>query len=287
MENIVESILLQSLNGMSFIAILALIGIGLGIQLIMMEVVNIAHSEFLMLGAYITLLFIPILDNFWIGAVLAVILVGLFSLIFERTIIRPLYRRPLDTLLATWGAGIVIRELVGFIFGRQYKSIGLPISGFVSFWGIEYSAYRLFIIIVVIIVLLAVIAFFFKTEYGLKARAIMTNREMASAVGVNTYRVNQLVFALGAGLAALAGALISPIYSVGPYMGLEWLVGAFFVVVIGGVQTIWGPFAGAVVIGGAQGVVEYFLQPVVAQIIILAVAIIVIRSRPKGLFIRS
>ena len=279
-----EFVLVQFFNGLSFAAILGLIGVGLAITLGMMGVINLAHGEFLMLGAYVVWLSNQFIANFWVGVVLAVIAVGLFSLIIERTLIRSLYQRPMETILATWGAGIIIRELVKLIFGKDNKVIEAPITGFVSFWGIDYSAYRMFIISIAIVILGAVVIFFLKTDFGVRARAILANKDMASALGINTVRVNQMTFALGAGLAALAGALIAPIYIAGPYMGLDWLVGAFFVVVIGGVGSIWGPIGGASVIGGSQGVVEFFMTPVVAKVIVLAVAIVVVRFKPKGLF---
>jgi urea ABC transporter permease protein UrtB len=279
-----ESVVTQFFNTLSFMAIYSLIGIGLAVMLSMMGVINLAHGEFLMLGAYVAWLSNLFLHNFWVGVILAMIVVGLFSLIIECTVIRALYERPLDTILATWGIGIVLRELTRLVFGKSYKFIEVPIPGSISFWGIEYSAYRFFIIALTVAVLLGVLLFFHKTEYGVQARAIMANKEMSGALGINTRRVNQLVFALGASLAALAGAILAPIYTAGPYMGLQWLVGAFFVVVIGGVSSILGPIGGATVMGGSQGVVEYFLNPVVAQVIVLVIAIIVVRLRPRGLF---
>jgi len=279
-----EAALTQILNGLSFIAIFSLIGVGLAILLGMMGVINLAHGEFVMLGAYGVWLSGFVFHNFWIGLILAVVMVALFSLLIERTLIRPLYKRPLDTILATWGLGIVLRELAQVVFGKSDRMVEAPIPGFASVLGINYSAYRLFVIAMAIIVLSGVVIFFLKTDYGLRARAIIFNKEMASALGVNTERVNQLMFGMGAGLAALAGGLISPIYVDSPYMGLQWVVGAFFVVVIGGVGSIWGPIGGGVVMGGSQGIVEFFMSPVVAQIIILLVAIVVVRLRPKGLF---
>ncbi len=279
-----ESALVQFFNGLSYAAILGLIGVGLAITLGLMGVINLAHGEFLMLGAYVVWLSNFVFANFWVGVVLAVVSVALFGLVIERVLIRYLYHRPMDTILATWGLGIVIRELVMTIFGKNNKVIEAPFTGFVSFLGIEYSAYRLFIIGAAIVVLIGVLVFFLRTDFGLKARAILANKEMASSLGINTDRVNMITFAMGAGLAALAGALIAPIFIAGPYMGLEWLVGAFFVVVIGGVGSIWGPIGGASVIGGSQGVVEYFLNPVVAKVIILLIAIVVVRMRPQGLF---
>ena len=279
-----EAALTQFLNGLSFVAIFGLIGVGLAVLLGLMGVINLAHGEFVMLGAYVVWLSGFVFHNFWIGLILAVITVALFSLLIERTLIRPLYKRPLETILATWGLGIVLRELAQVVFGKSDRMVEAPIPGFVSVLGVHYSAYRLFVIGMAIIVLFGVIIFFLKTDYGLRARAIIFNKEMASALGVNTERVNQLMFGMGAGLAALAGALISPIYVDSPYMGLQWVVGAFFVVVIGGVGSIWGPIGGATVMGGSQGIVEFFMSPVVAQIIILVVAIVVVRLRPKGLF---
>jgi len=279
-----EYVLIQSLNSLSFVAIFILIALGLAILLGMMGVINLAHGEFVMLGSYVVWVSNFVFHKFWIGVILAVVLVSLFSLIIERTLIRTLYKRPFDTLLATWGLGIILREGSKFVFGKADRMVESPVPGFVSFLGIEYSAYRLFIIAITIIILFGVIIFFLKTEYGLRARAIIFNKEMASALGINTDRVNQLMFAMGAGLAALAGALICPIYVFSPYTGLLWLVPAFFVVVIGGVGSIWGPIGGGIVMGGSQGVVEFFISPVVAKIFILLIAIIVVRLRPRGLF---
>jgi len=279
-----EGILIQFLNGMSFIAILALIGVGLAVLLGMMGVINLAHGEFVMLGAFMVWALGSVIHNFWIGVIVAVITVALFGLLVERALIRALYRRPLDTILATWGLGILIREMAKLVFGKSDKMVEAPFPGFISFLGIEYSSYRLFVIAMAIIVLGGVVLWFLKTDYGMRARAIMFNKEMASALGVNTVRTNQFVFVLGAGLAGLAGALISPIYVNSVYMGLQWLVGSFFVVVIGGVGSIWGPIGGATVMGGSQGFVEYFMSPVVAKIIILVIAIVVVRLKPRGLF---
>jgi urea ABC transporter permease protein UrtB len=282
-----ESVVTQFFNTLSFMAIYSLVGIGLAVMLSMMGVINLAHGEFLMLGAYAAWLSNQFVHNFWTAVVLAVIAVGVFSLIIERTVIRVLYQRPLDTILATWGVGIVIREVTRLVFGKSYKFIEVPVPGFVTFWGIEYSAYRLLIIVLTIGVLTAVFFFFHRTEYGLQARAIMANKEMSAALGINTTRVNQFIFGLGASLAALAGAILAPIYTAGPYMGLEWLVGAFFVVVIGGVSSVFGPMGGATVMGGARGATEYFLNPVLAQVIVLVIAIFVVRLRPRGLFAAS
>jgi urea transport system permease protein len=279
-----EAVINQFLNGLSFVAVLGLIGVGLAVLLGMMGVINLAHGEFVMLGAYMVWVSGFIFHNFWVGLALAVVAVGLFSLLIERALMRPLYQRPMETILVTWGLGIILRELVKLVFGKSDRLVEAPIPGFVSIWGVHYSAYRLFVICMAIVVLFSVVAFFLTTEYGLRARAIIFNRQMASALGVNVARVNQLMFALGAGLAALAGGLISPIYVDSPYMGLQWVVGAFFVVVIGGVGNIWGPIGGATVMGGSQGITEYYLSPVVAQIIVLLVAIVVVRLRPTGLF---
>jgi len=279
-----EAVINQCLNGLSFIAILGLIGVGLAVLLGMMGVINMAHGEFVMLGAYLVWVAGFVVHNFWIGMVLAVIVVALFSLLIERALIRPLYKRPMETILVTWGLGIVIRELAKQVFGKSDKVVQAPIPGFVSILGVQYSAYRFFVICMSFVVLLGTVAFFMRTEHGLRARAIIFDRQMASALGVNVGTANQLMFAIGAGLAALAGALIAPIYVESPYMGLQWVVSAFFVVVIGGVGNIWGPLGGATVMGGSQGIVEYYLSPVVAQIVILSVAIVVVRLRPTGLF---
>ena len=279
-----DELLIQLLNILSFIAIFGLIGVGLAVLLSLMGVINLAHGEFVMLGAYVTWWSNLTFHNYWIGLILAVISVGLFSLIIERSLIRGLYERPMETILATWGLGIVLREIAKLIFGKSYRIVEAPFPGFVSFWGIQYSAYRLFLILTGTIVLFGVVVFFLKTDYGLRARAIIFNKEMASALGVNTDRINQVMFAMGASLAALAGALICPIYVTYADMGMPWLVGSFFVVVIGGVGSIWGPIGGSVVYGGSQGITEFFMSVVASQIIVLLIAIAVVRLRPFGLF---
>lgn len=265
-------------------AIFALIGVGLAVTLGLMGVINLAHGEFMMLGAYTAWLCLAFIPNFWVCIAIATLAVGIFSLIVERTLIRTLYRRPMETILATFGLGIVLQEAVRAVFGKNDKVIEAPITGFTSIFATTFSSYRLLIIAITIIVLTGVVLFFLKTDYGLKARAIMANREMASALGINTTRVNQLVFAIGAGLAALAGALIAPIAAARPYMGADWIVEALFVVVLGGVGSIWGPIGGATVIGGAKGIVEFFMSIVGAKMVVLAICILVIRIKPKGLF---
>lgn len=282
-----EAVVTQVLNGLSFIAILGLIGIGLAVLLGMMGIINLAHGEFVMLGAYVVWSSNFITRNFWVGVVLAVIAVVIFSLIVERLIIRLLYKRPLDTILATWGLGIVIREIAKLVFGKSDKMVAAPFPGFSDILGVHYSSYRLFVIATAVVVISAVVLFFLKTDCGIKARAIIHNDRMASALGVDTVRMNQFMFAFGAGLAGLAGALISPIYVNSAYMGLQWLVSSFFVVVIGGVGSIFGPIGGATVMGGSQGLVEYFMSPVVAQMLILVIAIIVVKLKPRGLFAQN
>jgi urea transport system permease protein len=279
-----EAAITQVLNGLSFIAILSLIGIGLAVLLGMMGVINLAHGEFVMLGAYVVWSSNLLFHNFWIGLILAVVVVVIFSLIVERLLIRVLYKRPLDTILATWGLGMIVRELAQLVFGKSDKMVEAPFPGFSNIFGVHYSTYRLFVIVMAILIVSGVVLFFLKSEYGMRARAIIHNERMASALGVDTVRTNQFMFAFGAGLAGLAGALISPIYVNSAYMGLQWLVSSFFVVVIGGVGSILGPIGGATVMGGSQGFVEYFMSPVVAQILILLIAIAIVRLKPRGLF---
>jgi branched-chain amino acid transport system permease protein/urea transport system permease protein len=280
----VDSIMFQFLTTINFIAIFALIGIGLAVTLGMMGVINLAHGEFMMLGAYATWLFLFVMPNFWICVALAAVAVALFSLIIERTLIRALYKRPMRTILATFGLGIILQELVQAIFGKKDKVIEAPFTGYVEVLGTIFSSYRLVIIGISIVVLAGVILFFMKTDYGLKARAIMANKEMASALGINTKRVNQLIFAIGAGLAALAGGLIAPIVATRPNLGADYIIDAFFVVVLGGVGSIWGPIGGAMSIGATKGVVEFFMNIVGARMMVLVMCIIIIRIKPKGLF---
>lgn len=279
-----NAVVIQALNGLSIGAILVLVALGLAIIFGLMGVINLAHGEFFMLGAYTVVGVYALVPNFWVGLAVAPLAVGTLGLLVETTLIRRLYNRPLDTLLATWGLSIVFRQLVRLIMGPGHFNIANPIIGNVSFLGINYPIFRLFIIGVTVLVVALMAWFWLRTDLGLQCRAVITNRRMASAVGIDQRRISRLVFAAGAAAAGLAGAIMSPYVTINPEMGLDFLARSFLVVTLGGIGTLFGVLGGGVVIGGLEGLVSYHTPPVVAQITVLLLAVIMLRFRPRGLF---
>lgn len=276
----------QFLNSLSLSMILVLIALGLAIIFGLMGVINLAHSELFMLGAYTVVAVNQFVNtNFWLGLILAPIVVGLIGYLMEKGIINHLYKRPLDTLLVTWGISIVLRQLVKIVIGPGHKMVLPPITGVVTLLpGVNYPIYRLFIIGVTILILVGVFYAFLKTNLGLQCRAVIANRQMASALGINTYKCDSLVFSIGAGLAGLAGAIMSPLITVNTEMGLAFIAKSFFVVILGGLGNILGVVGGSLVIGFAESALSYWYSSIVAQIVVLFLAIVVIRFKPKGLF---
>ena len=280
-----DTVLIQLLSTLSLASILILVGMGLGVILSLMGIINLAQGEFLMLGAYSVYLVDQVngLPDFWVGLIVAPVIVGVIALLVERGLIRYLYERPLDTLLATWGLGIVLREGVSLIFGPEEKSVRGPFTGSVTFLGVTYPTYRIFLIGISAVIVVGFVLLFMRTSFGLRVRATMERRSMAEAVGINTKRINAATFAIGAALAGLAGALISPIYVVSPEMGLSWLVPAFLVVIIGGMGSVYGAIAGGLVIAALQANLEYELPISTAQALVFIAAILIVRLRPRGL----
>ena len=279
-----SSFIIQVLNGFNLILILILVALGLVIIFGLMQVINIAHGEFFLLGAYTVLMAQWGGINFWVGLILAPIVLGLIGLALEFLCIRYLYERPLDTILATWGLSIGIKQFIIIVFGPAGQMITHPLPAMVRFSGIEYPAYRIFTMVASIAVIIFTLYVFLRTDYGLKARAVIENRNMASVLGINTRNMYRATFVFGSALAGLAGGIMSPLMSVDPQMGLGYLIPAFLAIIIGGTGTLYGVLAGGSIIGGADNIFSYLVSPVGAQIIIFSIAIIVIRIRPQGLF---
>ena len=288
------SILNQALNGIGIVGILLLTGLGLAITFGVMRIINLAHGEFIMLGAYIA---------FWMQSTFkldllltipfAFIGTALIGAITERTIIRRLYGRPLETLLATWGLSIVLQGVVKLIFTAQLKYVKSPpyLSGNITFISdaagsplVAISYYRLFIILIALALLGLTLFLFYGTAWGNQVRAVTQNRDMAKCLGVNTQVVDMMTFAYGCGLAGVAGAVIAALKSVAPPMGQDYLVDAWMVVVTGGVDKIVGILAGSILIGESNAIIAFILNDPLARVLVLAAVIILIRYRPEGLF---
>jgi len=284
-SSMLNFVLTSVLNGVSLAAVLILISLGLAIIFGLRGVINLAHGEFFMLGAYT----VWVTENaglppFWAGFVLAPLVTALAGWIIERSFIQFLYRRPIETLLGTWGVSIVLRELVRIVIGPEHHYATQPITGQFELLGFSYPLYRIAIILFTAAVVALMVYLFAHTDFGLRVKATISDRGMAEAVGINTSRVDQMVFVLGAGLAGLAGAVMSPVVAINPNMGLDYFARTFLVVIIGGIGSMLGVLGGGSLIGMLEAGLSAFLKPIVAQVIVLVMAILVIRLRPQGIF---
>jgi branched-chain amino acid transport system permease protein/urea transport system permease protein len=279
----VEPVVIQLLNGLSIASILIMVSLGLAVIFGMLGIINLAHGEFFMLGADCVATATAWGLSPWWGIAAAPIVVGLVGMAAQVTIIKPLYRRPLDTLLATWGLSIVIRQVVRLIYGSGQMMAGSLVTGSTSLFGFSYPTYRLFIILVTVVIVGLTFLLYFRSDFGLRIRMVIANRSMAGALGVNTQSTDLWAFAIAAAMVGFAGAIMSPLIVINPDMGLAYLSRAFIVVIIGGIGHLYGVIAGGVAIGGTEAALSFYLRPVVAQILVVFIAVVLIRIRPQGL----
>lgn len=278
------SLLTQFLNGATLVSVLILVSIGLAIIFGVMGVINLAHGEFFILGAYTVIAADAMKLSAWWGIALAPVIVGLFGGLVELGIIRFLYKRPLETLLATWGLSIVIRQLMRIVFGVGYRASPHPLLGDLTVWGFSYPIYRVFLMIICVLVIIVTFYVFYRTDFGLKIRAITQDVEMASALAINTSRMYLSTFVFGSALAGLAGALMTPEITISPEAGVNFLARSFFVVILGGIGGLAGVLGGGLVVGELETFLSYLISATTAQAAVLVIAIIIIRFRPRGLF---
>lgn len=290
---------MQAFNGISLFTILLLMSLGLAIVFGLMGVINMAHGELMALGAYATYVTAKVcealLPSWWLAAYLFIAIPVAFAVTFaagyaiERGLIRHLYNRPLDTLLATWGLSLILQQAYRSIFGAQEVSVPLP-GWLAGAWEptaeLQFPLNRLFIVALTAVVAAVVYWLLYRTRWGLEVRSVMQNRPMASAVGINTARVDALTFALGAGLAGIAGSVFTMVGSTNPGTGQLYIVDAFIVVVFGGVQSLLGTALSGFTIAESQTVLEALMSGSMARVSILALVIVVLYFRPQGLFAR-
>jgi urea transport system permease protein len=282
--------------GLSLGSVLLLAALGLAITFGLMGVINMAHGEMLMLGAYTTFvvqnLFLTYLPEFFSAYLLLAIPAAFFvsgatGIVLERTIIRHLYGRPLETLLATWGIGLILIQSVRLLFGAQNVEVANPdwLSGGIAITqGLVLTYNRIATIIFAGLVVTLVWILFQRTRLGLNVRAVVQNRSTAAAMGINTHTVDMWTFGLGSGIAGLGGVALSQLGNVGPELGQAYIVDSFMVVVLGGVGKITGAIAGALTLG----LVNKFLEPttgaVLGKIMVLVFIILFLQKRPQGMF---
>ena len=283
--------------GISLGSVLLLAAIGLAVTFGVMGVINMAHGEMIMLGAYTTFVVQEVFrvtmppkpsasicwpqsrPRFWSRQPSACLI--------ERGCIRFLYGGPLETLLATWGVSLILQQMVRSLFGANNREVANPdwISGAISIGGgVSVTVSRVYIVIFCLVVVAALAAFIRYSRFGLQMRAVTQNRGMASAMGIRTGQVDALTFALGSGIAGVAGVALSQISNVSPNLGQSFIVDSFMVVVFGGVGSLWGTIVGAF----GLGIVNKFLEPVsgaiLGKVVVLVIIILFIQKRPRGLF---
>ncbi|GLU27933.1 MULTISPECIES: ABC transporter permease subunit [Brucella/Ochrobactrum group] len=276
-------VLIAGLEILSSVASLILIAIGLAIVFGMMRVINLAHGEFLMLGAYTAITAVSLGVNFYIAVlVVAPIVVGILGLIVERLVIRHLYGRIIDTMLATWGLSLLFVGLITTVFGNTTTGISSPISA-VTIGSANVSGYKFFIIGVAVLVVGALVLLLKKTEFGLIARATMQNPDMASAVGIDPKRTYALTFGLGAALAGLAGGIMAPITGVMPSIGASFVAKAFITVIGGGASVVAGTLSASTLFGTVNQVTSFLTTPVLGEVAMLLAAVVLVRLMPQGI----
>jgi urea transport system permease protein len=270
-------------NVLTSIAELLLLVIGLGVIYGLMRIINLAHGEFLMLGAYATVLSAHAGVNIWVAMlVVAPVFVGLFGLLVERTLIRFLYGRMIDTMLATWGLSLAMIGLVTSLFGTTVRGVSAPLGSF-AIGPYDASLYGVFTIVVAVLAVLGLWVLLRMTRFGLVVRATMQNPDMAAALGVPPGRVYMATFALGAALTGLAGGIIAPVAGVAPGMGAAYVAKAFITVLGGGAAIITGSAIASALFGAIDQVVTFLTTPVFGQVALLCFAVVMIRVLPQGI----
>lgn len=266
---------------MSTAGILFIVSCGLLLIFGVMKIINFAHGGFLTLGGYAPLLITQMGWNPWFGAPLAFALGLVFGAVVERLVVKPLHARPLDAILATWGLGIIIGQVITLIFGRGVQFVQSPLEGTVHVLGTDYSLYRLALVGLACLVAAGIGLVLNGTRLGLITRAVTMNESLARALGVNSAWVRLSSFAIGAGLACLAGALITPLSSVDPNMGVPWLTNAFMLAMISGTSLVSLALS-SVVLGAAQVLISVHVSPILGSLTIVVLGAVALRIRPEG-----
>jgi len=291
-----ETLITQLFNGISVSSILLLAALGLAITFGLMGIINMAHGEFIMIGAYTTYVvqnlfraYLPdkIFGLYSIAAlILSFLVAALFGLVLEKLIVRRLYGKAADSLLVTWGVSLILQQLARSIFGAPNVAVDAPafLENSLKLGTINLPYKRLFILIIAIGALILVYILMYHTRYGRNIRAVMQNRDMAAGLGVNTKRVDALTFSMGCGLAGLAGCTLTWIGSIGPTLGTNYIVDTFMCVVVGGAGSIVGTVFGAAFIGIGGTAFEFISNASIGKVLIFACVIILLQFRPKGIF---
>jgi urea transport system permease protein len=287
---------MQGFSGLSLFCVFLLMALGLAIIFGQMQVINMAHGEFLTIGAYTTYLLSVLTEKhlpgfmdyyFFLAIVVAFIIAFIVGYLVELGMVRHLYKRPLDTLLATWGLSLIMQQIFRSAFGAREVSPTLPdwLLGSVQVTDvIEIPINGILVVIVTLFMTIGVFYMLYKSRWGLRIRATTQNRVMSGAAGINTKKVDRYTFAFGCGIAGIAGAVFTTIASTGPTSGSLYIVDTFLVVVFGGAASLLGTIASAFSIAQAQSIMEFFLSGSMAKVLTLLTVIIILMIKPEGLF---
>ncbi|HEY0561787.1 MAG TPA: urea ABC transporter permease subunit UrtB [Methylophilus sp.] len=294
MADIGNIVVMQGFSGLSMFTVLLLMALGLAIIFGQMGVINMAHGEFMAIGAYTTVMISKLaatygfVNYYFIFAILIAFglafIVGYFV---EFAMIRHLYKRPLDTLLATWGLSLVMQQIFRSTFGAKEVSAELPewmLGSFKPTPDIDIPINGVFVMVLALLVTAGVYMFMYRSRWGLRVRATVQNRVMAGAVGINTKQVDRVTFALGCGIAGIAGAAFTTIASTGPTTGTLYIVDSFMVVVFGGAASLMGTIASAFGIAQAQSILQFFMTSSMGKVSTLLFIVIILMMKPEGLF---
>jgi urea ABC transporter permease protein UrtB len=277
----------QAINVLYAISTLAVLALGLAVIFGLLGVLNIAHGEFIMIGAYCAYVTEALGWPYLAAIPLTLLVCGVLGAVIERIVIRPLYRRPFDTLVATWGLSLLLRKAAEAIFGLGYHSLAIPLPGTVHLLGTEYPTYRLVLIVVSLAVAASLVLWYGKSRTGTRIKAMVGNPELAEAQGISVKQLAAATFITGTCLAGLGGVMVAPLVPVQPFMGLDYVLRAFFVLVVGGLGSVLGLFSGALVIGGADSVVSAVMNATYGYFTVLVLSILFLWLRPRGIVARG
>lgn len=271
------------LNVLWQVSVLAMVTLGLAIVFGQLKIMNMAHGELVMIGAYAPVITANMGLPAFLQVPVCILTVALTAFVLERTIVRHFYARPFDSLLATWGISILLREIVELIFGRSYQSVASPLPGTMSVFGVDYPVYRIAVIVGIVLFFLALALWYRRSPIGTEIKAMVENPELARACGINTDRLSTGCFVFGAVTAGIAGMVLAPTIRIEPMMGLDYLVRSFFSLVVGGLGSLEGLFLGVAIIGGTQSVFSALFNQTYGYLCILMLSIVFLWLRPHGI----
>ena len=280
----------QFISGLSMTSILLMVALGLAIIYGTTGVINMAHGEFVMIGAYTSWFLQTKLGMGLIASIIPIfIITALMGFLIERLIIRHLYNRLLDTILATWGIGVLLQQFIRLTVGSELQYLKIPtfMAESMDMFGQQVPIYRVFIFLFAIAIFVLAWFIIFRTRFGIQLRAVTQNKDIAGCFGINSGFVYSATFAFGTGIAALAGAFVAPLKSISPDMGTNYIIDAFMVVVLGGVESLIGTAASSFIIGESSSFLASFSNDTLAKALVLLIIILILRVKPEGLFTRK